>query len=126
MFQYLSAKGLCSFELLFSLLVSILYALSYNIVCKEHNRFLHDRKYFFQYSVYFSKYGIPVKNYRHNSAKYNFSNYNNNNNIYLLQLGFHPVAVFILHVYETRNWLLLNLSRESYMRSMYSDTLANE
>ena len=26
---------------------------------------------------------------------------NNNNNIYLLQLGCHPVAVVILHVYKT-------------------------
>ena len=43
---------------------------------------------------------------------------NNNNNIYLLQLGCHPVAVVILHVYKTWNWLLLNLSREDYMRSM--------
>jgi len=43
---------------------------------------------------------------------------NNNNNIYLLQLGCHPVAVVILHVYKIRNWLLINLSREGYMRSM--------
>ena len=48
-------------------------------------------------------------------VKYN----NNNNNIYLLQLGCHPVAVVILHVYKTWNWLLLNLSREGYMRSMW-------
>ena len=43
---------------------------------------------------------------------------NNNNNYYyyyyyyyyyLLQLGCHPVAVVILHVYKIRNWLLLNL-----------------
>ena len=27
--------------------------------------------------------------------------YNNNNNIYLLQLGCRPVAVVILHVYKT-------------------------
>ena len=27
--------------------------------------------------------------------------YNNNNNIYLLQLGCNPVAVVILHVYKT-------------------------
>ena len=40
------------------------------------------------------------------------------NNIYLLQLGCYPVAVVILHVYKTWNWLLLNLSREGYMRSM--------
>ena len=42
---------------------------------------------------------------------------NNNNNIYLLQLGCHPVAVVILHV-KIRNWLLINLSREGYMRSV--------
>jgi len=41
-----------------------------------------------------------------------------NNNIYLLQLGCYPMAVVILHVYKTWNWLLLNLSREGYMRSM--------
>ena len=41
-----------------------------------------------------------------------------NNNIYLLQLGCHPVAVVILHVNKTWNRLLLNLSREGYMRSM--------
>jgi len=40
------------------------------------------------------------------------------NNIYLLQLGCHPVAVVILHVNKTRNWLLLNLRLEGYMRSM--------
>jgi len=27
------------------------------------------------------------------------------------------VAVVILHVYKIRNWLLLNLNREDYMRS---------
>jgi len=43
---------------------------------------------------------------------------NNNNNIYLLQLGCYLVAVVILHVNKTRNWLLLNLSREGYMSSM--------
>ena len=37
---------------------------------------------------------------------------------YLLQLSCYPVAVVILHVYETWNWLLINLSREGYMRSM--------
>ena len=42
----------------------------------------------------------------------------NNNNIYLLQLGCHPVAVIMLHVYKTWNWLLINLSLEGYMRSM--------
>jgi len=47
-----------------------------------------------------------------------FRKKNYNNNIYLLQLGCHPVAVVILHVNKTRNWLLLNLSREGYMRSM--------
>jgi len=35
-----------------------------------------------------------------------------------LQLGCHPVAVVILHVYKIWNWLLLNLSREGYMTSM--------
>ena len=48
--------------------------------------------------------------------------YNNNNNYYyyyyLLQLGCHPVAVVILHVNKTLNWLLLTLNREGYMRSM--------
>jgi len=45
---------------------------------------------------------------------------NNNNNIfiYLLQLCFYPVVVFIVNVNRTRNWLLLNLSPEGYMRSM--------
>jgi len=44
---------------------------------------------------------------------------NNNNNYYcLLHLGCHPVAVVILHVNKTWNWLLLNLSREGYMRSI--------
>ena len=43
---------------------------------------------------------------------------NNNNNIYVLQLGFYPLVVVILHVNKTWNWLLLNLSREGYMRSM--------
>ena len=48
------------------------------------------------------------------------NSYNNNNNYYyyLLQLGCHPVAVVILHVYRIGNWLLINLSREGYMRSM--------
>ena len=45
-------------------------------------------------------------------------NNNNNNNIYLLQLGCYPVAVVILHVYRIWNWLVINLSREGYMRSM--------
>jgi len=38
--------------------------------------------------------------------------------IYLLQLGCYPVAVVILHVNKTLNWLLLDLSREGCMRSM--------
>ena len=41
-----------------------------------------------------------------------------NNNDNELQLGCYPVAVVILHVYKTWNWLLLNLIREGYMRSM--------
>jgi len=41
--------------------------------------------------------------------------YDDNNK---LQLGCHPVAVVILHAYKIRNWLLLNLSREGYIRSM--------
>ena len=45
-------------------------------------------------------------------------NNNNNNNNNLLQLGFYLVAVVILRVYKTWNWLLLNLSLEGYMRSM--------
>jgi len=52
---------------------------------------------------------------------FNNNNNNNNNNkyyIYLLHLGCHPVAVVILHVYKILNWLLINLSREGYMRSM--------
>jgi len=40
------------------------------------------------------------------------------NNISLLQLGCYPMAVVILHVNKTLNWLLINLSREGYMRSM--------
>ena len=46
---------------------------------------------------------------------------NNNNNYYyyyLLQLGCYPVAVVIFRVNKTWNWLILNLSREGYMRSM--------
>jgi len=46
------------------------------------------------------------------------NNNNNNNNIYLLQLCCYPVAVVILHLHKTWNWLPLNLSREGYMRSM--------
>ena len=45
---------------------------------------------------------------------------NNNNNYYyyyyyLLQLGCYSVAVVILLLYKTRNWLLLNLSRELFI-----------
>jgi len=47
-----------------------------------------------------------------------YNNNNINNNIYLLQLDCNPVAVVILHVYKIRNCLLINLSREGYMRSM--------
>ena len=43
---------------------------------------------------------------------------NNNDIIYLLQLGCNPVAVVILHVYKIWDWLLINLSLEGYMRSM--------
>ena len=42
---------------------------------------------------------------------------NNNNNNNKLGFGCQPVAVVILHVYKTWNWLLINLSREGYMRS---------
>jgi len=38
--------------------------------------------------------------------------------IYLLQLGCYPVAVIILHVNKIRNWLLLDLSRDGYVRSI--------
>jgi len=38
--------------------------------------------------------------------------------IYLRQLGCYPVAVVILYVNKGWNWLLLDLSREGYMRSM--------
>ena len=44
--------------------------------------------------------------------------YNNNNSIYLLQLGCYPMTAVVLLVNKTINWLLLNLSREGYMRSM--------
>ena len=53
---------------------------------------------------------LPIESYNNNN--------NNINNIYWLQLGCHPVAVVILHVYKIWNRLLLNLSREGYMRSM--------
>ena len=52
------------------------------------------------------------------TAAHQLINNNNNNNIYLLRLGCHPVAVGVLHVNKTWNWLLINLSREGYMRSM--------
>ena len=57
-------------------------------------------------------------------ASYLVSWHNNNNYYYyyyyyyLLQLGCYPVAVVILNVYKIWNWLLINLSREGYMRSM--------
>jgi len=41
-----------------------------------------------------------------------------NNNIYLLELDCYPVAVVILRENKTWNWLLLDLSREGYMKSM--------
>ena len=65
--------------------------------------------------------GISLRLCNKSSLIYNSNkkyNNNNNNNIYLLQLGCHLVAVVILHVNKTWNWLLLNLSREGYMRSM--------
>jgi len=44
---------------------------------------------------------------------------NNNNNIYLLQLGCHPLTVVILHVNKHEiGYYVLNLIREGYMRSM--------
>ena len=46
-----------------------------------------------------------------------FAEYNNNN-IYYLQLGYHPVAVVILHVHKYGKKKLGNLSREGYMRGM--------
>ena len=48
---------------------------------------------------------------RNNESGRSFNNNNNNNNIYLLRLVCYPVAVVILHVHKTWNWLLLNLSR---------------
>ena len=53
-----------------------------------------------------------------NCLSCHINNNNNNNSIYLLQLGCYPVAMFILHVNKTWNWLLINLSREGYVRSM--------
>jgi hypothetical protein len=49
---------------------------------------------------------------------YNNNNDNNNNNNNKLQLIYHPVAVFNLHVYKHEIGLLLNLCREGYIRSM--------
>ena len=51
-------------------------------------------------------------------SRFNNNNNNNNNKIPLLKFVCHPVAVVILHVYKIWNWLLINLSREGYMRSM--------
>jgi len=48
------------------------------------------------------------------------SNNNNYNNIYVLKYVCHPVVMVILLVYKIWNWLLINLSREGYMRSMES------
>ena len=68
---------------------------------------------------YWRKKEIKKVIWRNNRKKQRDEGKNNfNNNIYLLQLGCHPVAVVILHVNKTRNWLLINLSREGYMRSM--------
>jgi hypothetical protein len=36
----------------------------------------------------------------------------------IMQFGFHPLAVVILHVYNYEIGLLLNLRPEGYMRSM--------
>jgi len=47
-----------------------------------------------------------------------YTNLSKHNNIYYLLLGCNSVAVVILHVYKLWNWLLINLSREGYMRSM--------
>jgi len=44
---------------------------------------------------------------RNNESGRSFNNNNNNNNIYLLRLVCYPVAVVILHVHKTWNWLLL-------------------
>ena len=51
-------------------------------------------------------------------CRYNYNNNNNNNNNNKLQLGCHPVAVVIVHVYRIWSWLLVNLSREGYMRGI--------
>ena len=49
------------------------------------------------------------------SAAQDATSNNNNNNNNKLQLGCHPVAVVILHVYKIWNWWLINLIREGYM-----------
>jgi len=64
---------------------------------------------------------IPVsiiKAFIHSVGEAESSLNNNNNNNNKLQLGCHSVAVVILHVYKIRSWLLINLRREGYMRSM--------
>ena len=68
--------------------------------------------YYYYYYYYYSRISASSLPFQSNN------NNNNNNNIYLLQLGCHPVAVVILHVNKTWIWLLLNLSREGYIRSM--------
>jgi hypothetical protein len=47
-----------------------------------------------------------------------WSSNNNNNNNFNSNWFCHSMAVVILHVHKTWNWLLINLSREGYMRSM--------
>jgi hypothetical protein len=69
-------------------------------------------------------YNIHVTTLQSNTTQFNkwhcalllVSIHNNNNN--KLQLGWYPVGVVILHVYKIWHWLLLNWSREGYMRSM--------
>jgi hypothetical protein len=56
--------------------------------------------------------------YIYNNNNNNNNAHNNNNNTTKLQLGCHPVAVVILHVYKYEIGLLLNLRQEGYMRSM--------
>ena len=72
--------------------------------CVQHLTDRRSRTY--GWSPYRNKLNVPVL-----SAS-------DDNNIYLLQLGCYPVAVVILHVNKTWNWLLLDLSREGYMRSL--------
>jgi len=62
--------------------------------------------------------GMNWRIWRYKHLKLTFYNNNNNNNNNLLQLCCHPVAVVILHVNKTWNWLLINVSPEGYMRSM--------